>query len=169
MDFGIAAFPQKSVQDKINSYRKRYDAHYSLIPPHITLRDKFELKEDQLEDAVLCLEKIAKETSCFKLNFNKVSHFYPTSNTIYLAIDNPTPLIELHDRIDQEFGSVQKPYEYQPHLTIGQKMEEQELHDVYGRLRMNSFDLETEITRFHLMYQLENEAWNIYQTFLLSR
>ena len=42
MYFGIATFPEKEVQDIANSYRKRYDPHYSLIPPHITLKEKFE-------------------------------------------------------------------------------------------------------------------------------
>jgi 2'-5' RNA ligase len=97
-----------------------------------------------------------------------VSHFYPTSNTIYLAIDNSEPLVELHNKIKDVFDPVESEYDYIPHLTIGQKMSEDELHDVYGSLRLRKFDLETKIDRFHLLYQLENGSWSIYQTFLLA-
>lgn len=169
MHFGIAVFPQKTVQDKINSYRKRYDPHYSLIPPHITLKEKFEMPEENLDDAVEKLEQIAKEVHAFKISFHKVSHFHPTSNTIYLAIENCEPLIELHNKLNEVFGPVESPYDYIPHLTIGQKMSEEELHDVYSSLRMRSFNLETKIDRFHLLYQLENGSWSVYQSFLLAK
>ncbi|MBA4493291.1 2'-5' RNA ligase family protein [Paenactinomyces guangxiensis] len=169
MDYGIVVFPQKAVQDIINSYRKRYDPHYSLIPPHITLKEKFELSEENLDEAVAKLDRIAQEVKRFSIKFHKVSHFYPTSNTIYLAIQNSDPLIELHNKIKDAFGKDETPYDFIPHLTIGQKMSEDELHDVYGSLRMRTFELETKIDRFHLMYQLENKSWTVYQSFLLAK
>jgi 2'-5' RNA ligase len=169
MYYGIATFPQKRVQDLVNSFRKRYDPHYALIPPHITLKEKFELPDDKLEKTVANLEQIAKEMKAFKVRFHKVSHFHPTSNTIYLAIDNEKPLVELHNKIESVFEPTESPYDFIPHLTIGQKMSEEELHDVYGSLRMRKFDLETLVDRFHLLYQLENGSWSIYQTFLLAK
>ena len=38
MKFGVVIFPSKKLQDLANSYRKRYDPHYSLITPHLTLK-----------------------------------------------------------------------------------------------------------------------------------
>ncbi len=38
MKYGIVAFPSKQLQDFANSYRKRYDSHYTKITPHITLK-----------------------------------------------------------------------------------------------------------------------------------
>ena len=73
MYYGIVAFPQKHVQDKVNALRKRYDPHYSLIPPHITLKEKFELSDDKLEKAVQDLERIAKEVKAFQIKFHKIS------------------------------------------------------------------------------------------------
>ncbi|MFC7442269.1 2'-5' RNA ligase family protein [Laceyella putida] len=169
MHYGIAVFPQKHIQDLVNSYRKRYDPHYSLIPPHITLKEKFELSDDRLEDATKRLEEIAKQNKPFTIRFHKVSHFHPTSNTIYLAIKDSEPLKTLHSQINASFDPTELPYDYIPHLTIGQKMSEEELHDVYGTLRLRQFELETKIDRFHLMYQLENGSWSIYQTFLLNK
>jgi 2'-5' RNA ligase len=169
MYFGIAVFPQKHVQDVANSYRKRYDPHYTLIPPHITLLEKFEMPEEQVEQAVSKLESIAKETPAFRIRLHKVSNFYPASNTVYLAVENSEPLVNLHNKIKKALGPLESPYEFIPHLTIGQKLPQDELHDIYSSLKMKTFDLETKIDRFHLLYQLENESWNIYQSFLLSR
>lgn len=44
MKYGIALFPSKKLQDLVNSYRKRYDTHYALVPPHVTLKTAFEAK-----------------------------------------------------------------------------------------------------------------------------
>ncbi|MGA8941693.1 MAG: 2'-5' RNA ligase family protein [Thermoactinomyces sp.] len=168
MNYGIVAFPQKKVQDWANSFRKRYDPHYCYIPPHITLREKFELSDDELENFVENLERISKEVKEFQVKFNKVSHFYPTTNTLYLAIENREPLVQLHNKINELFD-VKPVHSFVPHLTIGQEMSEDELHDIYGRLRMKDIELETRIDRFHLLYELENGSWSIFQSFLLAK
>lgn len=41
MKLGIVLYPSKAYQDYINNYRKRYDSHYGVIAPHITLKDAF--------------------------------------------------------------------------------------------------------------------------------
>ncbi len=53
MKFGVAMFPSKELQDKVNQYRKRYDAHYALIPPHITIKDGFEADESEKENVAI--------------------------------------------------------------------------------------------------------------------
>ena len=49
MKLGIVIFPSKMIQDKANGLRKRYDPHYALVPPHITLKTPFETQDEQLE------------------------------------------------------------------------------------------------------------------------
>ncbi len=39
MKFGVVIFPSKKLQDLANSYRKRYDSHYALIPPHLNVKE----------------------------------------------------------------------------------------------------------------------------------
>ena len=46
MKFGVVIFPSKKLQDLVNSYRKRYDPHYALISPHLTL-NAFEANEEE--------------------------------------------------------------------------------------------------------------------------
>ena len=59
MKYAISIFPSKKLQDIANSYRKRFDKKYSLIPPHITLKKTF----DASEDGDFCHCELCK-TSC---------------------------------------------------------------------------------------------------------
>ncbi|MDR6224884.1 YjcG family protein [Desmospora profundinema] len=167
MKYGIVIFPEKKVQDFVNSYRKRYDPHYALIPPHITLKEAFELEDSQLPHAIEDLDQVSREASPFDINLTKVSTFYPTNHVIYVAVEESEHVYTLHEKINSGMLHHESGYKFIPHITIGQKMFEDELHDVYGSLRMNRFDLQTRVDRFHLLYQLENGSWTIYQTFLL--
>lgn len=169
MKYGVAIFPEKKIQDIANSYRKRYDPHYSLIPPHITLKDPFDMAEKDLPAAIDHLEKVAKETEPFEICFHKVSSFYPTNNVVYLSIQDRDALTRLHEKINSGMLYHEHRYSFIPHLTIGQKLPEDELHDVYGSLRMKEFNLKTTVDRFHLLYQLENGSWSIYQTFVFNK
>lgn len=83
------------MQDVANSYRKRYDSHYSLIPPHLTLKEVFEATEDQIDEIAANLRKIAEETNPFTLNVTKVSSFSPANNVIYLKVEQKPELTSL--------------------------------------------------------------------------
>lgn len=167
MKYGIAIFPPREIQDFANSFRKRYDPRYSFIPPHVTLKSPFTLKERKLEDVVQHLDKVAAETPSFDIHFNKVSTF-PTSNVIYFAIRDEAPLIRLHEQCNSDLLFDEEEYDYVPHLTIAQELSTAEMHDIYERLRMNRIDLSAVIDRFHLLYSMENDMWTVYQTFLLK-
>ncbi|MCF6094053.1 2'-5' RNA ligase family protein [Microaerobacter geothermalis] len=169
MKYGIVIFPNKNVQDTANSYRKRYDSHYALIPPHLTLIEAFEADDPQIKELTPSIKKITENTKPFILQFHKVSTFHPTNPVIYFAIKEETEIIKLHQSLRNEIKiPIPTSYRFIPHLTIGQDMSTSELLDVYGRLRMNKFNLETYVDRIHLVYQLENETWSVYQTFLLG-
>lgn len=166
MQYGIVIFPPRKAQDLANSYRKRYDPHYSLIPPHIKLKSAFKLGERNLEDITDHLDQVAAATEPFQIQFHKVSTFHPTTNVIYLAIRDVDPIVRLHERCNKGILYDEEAYSYVPHLTIAQDMSNDELHDVYGSLRMNKIDVSVDIDRFHLLYQMENGMWTVYQTFL---
>lgn len=165
----VAIYPPKEVQDVANSFRKRYDPLYSLIAPHIKLTDVLHLSEQQVPNIVQHLHQVAQSTAPFKVEIHKVSHFHPTNNVIYFAILDKEPLTLLHQKIYNPNIIEQKPaYAYVPHLTIGQKLSDDELHDVYGQLRMRHFHFQFTVTQFHLLQQMENEKWITYQTFNLG-
>ncbi|WP_173916919.1 YjcG family protein [Halobacillus sp. Marseille-Q1614] len=169
MKYGIAIFPSKKVQDEANSYRKRYDPHYALIPPHITVKEPFEADEEQLETEIIPeLKKVARESHPFKIHIRKVSSFTPVTNTIYLKIEHNDDIDTLNDKLNSGALPHNQEYSFVPHITIAQKLSDEEFSDVYGSMRMLDFDIEDKLDRFQLLYQLENGAWSVYETFRLG-
>lgn len=171
MKYGIVVFPSKKLQDLANSYRKRYDPHHALIPPHITLKNAFELKDEDVKSISDELHAIAKDSSPFTLNIRKVSSFSPVNNTIYLKVDPVEELVLLHDKLHAGNGflSDNREYNFVPHITIGQKLSDDEHSDVLGSIKMLNVAHEESVDRFHLLYQLEDGMWTVYETFRLGK
>lgn len=169
MKYTIAIFPGHEVQERANSYRKRYDSHYALIPAHLKLKWPFDASEQDLPAMVDYIERVAKETDPFELTFHKIKTFYPTNPVIYFGVQDPTPLVSLHSKLNEGVLQRDEKYVYLPHLTIGQDMIEDEFHDVYGRLKMVNLNLKSAIDRISLLYQLGDKTWTTHQTFLFGR
>jgi 2'-5' RNA ligase len=170
MIYGIAIFPNREVQRFANSYRKRYDPHYKLIPPHITLKEAFNIEdENKLQQVVAKIEEAAASISPFTLTFSKFSSFYPSNNTIYIAVDDNDDIHLLFKKLHEDILKTERPYGFVPHLTIAQKLSADELHDIYSVLKMTPVNLQTKVDRIHLLYQLDDGIWTVYQTFLLGR
>lgn len=169
MKYSIVVFPSSKVQEVANSYRKRYDPTYALIPPYIRLKEGFELEENDLPKLVSHLEQVATSTESFSVHFHRVSSFHPTNNVIYLAIQNKGQFETLHKEIIKHCVNELETYAFVPHLTIGRDLSDDELRDVTGQLGMAKIDFNTEVDRFHLIYQLEDGIWSVYQTFLLKK
>ncbi|MDF2858869.1 MAG: hypothetical protein K0Q87_4720 [Neobacillus sp.] len=169
MKFGVVIFPSKKLQDLANSYRKRYDPHYALITPHLTLKNGFEASEKTVGDLANKFRHIAANTNSFTLKTSKISSFQPVNNVIYFKVDPTEELTKLHSEINELFTEEHSEYAFVPHITIGQKLSNDEHSDVYGSLRMTSINHEETVDRFHLLYQLENGSWTVYETFRLGK
>ncbi|GLB58946.1 YjcG family protein [Cytobacillus sp. NCCP-133] len=167
--YGIVIFPSKKLQDLANSYRKRYDPHYALIPPHVTLREGFDASEDEISELTHTLHGIAKKHQPFQINATKISSFQPVNNVIYFKIEPTTQLEELHRELNDNTAGESPEYNFVPHITIGQKLSNDEHSDVYGSLRMQRVNHEEVVDRFHLLYQLDNGSWTVFETFRLGK
>ncbi|MFC4797954.1 YjcG family protein [Neobacillus sp. GCM10023253] len=169
MKFGVVIFPSKKLQDLVNSYRKRYDSHYALITPHLTLKNAFEATEEDVKEFADKLRKIAGNTQPFTLKTTKVSSFHPVNNVIYFKVEPTEELTSLHAEVNKEFSEQNPEYAFVPHITIGQNLSNDEHSDVYGSLRMKRIDHEETIDRFHLLYQLDNGSWTVSETFRFGK
>ncbi|MBL5768719.1 YjcG family protein [Heyndrickxia sporothermodurans] len=168
MKYGIVMFPSKKLQDLVNSYRKRYDPHYALIPPHITLKHVFESSDDEIKTVSRKLNQLSKQHHPMKIHVSKVSTFQPVNNTIYFKVE-PTPELEqLNKELYSELPGEEPEYSFVPHITIGQKLSNDEHSDIYGQLSMVGIEHEEVIDRFHLLYQLESGQWTVYETYRLG-
>lgn len=169
MKYGIAIFPSKSIQDEANSYRMRYDPHYDSVPPHITLKEAFEVNDKEIEELVTELKHIANEFEPFTINVNKVSTFYPVTNTIYLKVEPIQELIDLNEKMQQGKFPENQSYSFVPHITVAQELAHDEYSDVFGSLKMKNIQFEDEIDRFQLLYQLDNGSWSVHETFVFGK
>lgn len=170
MKLGIVIFPSKKLQDFANSYRKRYDPHYALVPPHITLKSPFDADESDLKHLTSQLVEVAKKHQPFSFHLSKVKTFHPLNNVIYLKVDPNETLTALNEELHEDDVIGGKPdYAFVPHLTVGQKLSNLEHDDVYNSLQMLDIDHEEVVDRFHLLYQLENGSWTVYETFILGK
>lgn len=168
MKYGIAIFPSKALQDKVNSYRKRYDPHYALIPPHITLKYAFDMDDDSIKAIVDQIKQVAKSTPPFSIEITKVSSFHPVNNVIYFKIEESERLTTLQNRLNSDDLRDNRDYNFVPHITIGQKLSDEEHADVLQSLKMKEIHHEEVVDRFQLLYQLDNGSWTVYETFHLG-
>ncbi|MGK0576278.1 YjcG family protein [Macrococcus capreoli] len=165
MKLGIVLYPSKAYQDEINQYRKRYDAHYALISPHITIKDAFEVDAHEVEAVSAKLKAVAKATQPVEINVEKVSDFAPTQNVIYLKVTPNDNLIQLHEVLNDGSFYGKNEYPFVPHFTVGQGFTSQEFEDVKGQLSMLDVSHTETIDKLSLCYQLENGTWNVKETF----
>ncbi len=165
MNYGIAILPNKKIQQLANSYRKRYDPHYKLIVPHITLHEKSIVSsEDELQALIQSLSDVAQTTPAFTLSISKYGTFHPVNNVIYLALDECPAIYELHKKLMNVNSFDERPYAFTPHITIAQKMDTDELLDVYAGIKRNNIAAEFIVDQFHLFKQDEDQAWSIFKT-----
>lgn len=168
MKYGVAAFPSKQLQDIANSYRKRYDPHYVLITPHITLKEPFEADATEIKDIVKEMAEIAKRQKPFNLHATRVSSFSPVTNTLYFKVEPVEELLSLHQDLHSDFFGGMRDYSFVPHITIAQKLSDSEHSDIFGQLKMAGIDHEETIDRLHLLYKLDDGSWTVYDTFRLT-
>lgn len=165
----IVIFPSSPVQEKANTYRKRYDSQYAFIPPHIKLLNPVQLSPDQLEHMISTIRRLAGKTKPFTLRFHKVGSFSPTNNVIYYGIENKNQLTDLHRELMDHVRGSFDPYVYVPHLTIAQDLTYEEMNDVFGRLKMVNVDMSSDVQQIHLLQRPDTDAvWEIVQSFQLG-
>lgn len=169
MKYGIVAFPSKELQDLANGYRKRYDPHYALITPHMTIKGLFDVDDKEIEDVAKAIKEVTNSHGPFELQVTKVSTFAPITNTIFFKATENEKLLNLHNDLNFNFFGVEPSYQFVPHITIAQNLTASEHDDIIGQLKMVGVDHTETIDRLHLLYQLEDGSWTVYETFRLEK
>jgi 2'-5' RNA ligase len=169
MKYGIVIFPSKQLQDIANAYRKRFDKKYSLIPPHITLKYAFEASEKDISKIANQVQQVANEVDPFTIHVTKAKSFHPVTNTIYLKVEVSTELEKLNQALtSEEFFGKDSEYTFIPHLTIAQELSNDDHLDLLGQLTNLNIAHQEIVDRIHLLYQLDDGTWTVYETFRLG-
>ena len=160
MKLGIVLIPSKPFQEQVNAYRKRYDKHYALIAPHITIKEKFEIEDSKLNEVKSQLEATAKAFEPLNIQVSKASSFAPTKNVIYFKVTKTDELESLFSKFNNEAFYGESTHPFVPHFTIAQGLSSQEFEDIYGQVRMAGIDHSETIDTIKLMKQNEDETWS---------
>lgn len=166
--YTIAMIPPESVRNKADNYRKRYDTQYGQIPAHIKLVEPFEYPEENISDLISRIKEIAAKSRPVTLSFHRIGTFYPANPVIYFGIQDKSDIINLHHALLEKIPQARDHYAYVPHLTIARDLPNDELHDVYGRLKMLDIDMTCEIREIHLLVRQPQEKWEEVESFTLG-
>ena len=77
-------------------------------------------------------------------------------------------LAALHKDLNYDFFGEEPEFAFVPHVTIAQKLSSGEHDDIIGQLKMIGVNHTETIDRLHLLYQLEDGSWTVYETFRLD-
>src|SRR5699024_7645561 len=101
MILGLALIPSKAFQDEVNAYRKRYDAHYATIMPHITIKEHFKINEGDLDAVKETIKSRIEGIPPIEAHATKASNFAPITNVIYFKVAKTDNL----EKIFNQFNS----------------------------------------------------------------
>ena len=115
------------------------------------------------------VQQIAHGVEPFTIHVTKAKSFHPANNTIYLKVE-PTPELEQLNQAlnNEEFFGENSEVTYIPHLTIAQEISNDEHLDLLGQLTNLNLSHQETVDRIHLLYQLEDGIWTVYETFRLG-
>ncbi|MFK3937700.1 2'-5' RNA ligase family protein [Alkalihalobacillus sp. NPDC078783] len=167
--YRVILFPSPSVQDEANSFRKRFDSQYALIPPHINLTGTFDCKENEQQTFIQSLNQLALDLSPVVVEIYKADSFRPLSHKVFFKVRKHETLDSLYQKIHQLINTHKEDSQtFVPHITIAQDLPEAEHDDLIGQLQMNPYTHLEEITEFHLIKQEKDEKWETVKSFYLK-
>ncbi|PTK28258.1 2'-5' RNA ligase family protein, partial [Staphylococcus saprophyticus] len=117
MILGLALIPSKAFQDEVNAYRKRYDAHYATIMPHITIKGQFKINDGDLESVKETIKSKIEGIPTIDIHATKASNFAPITNVIYFKVEKTETLERLFNQFNNgDFYGV-ADHTFVPHFT----------------------------------------------------
>ncbi|UXV43083.1 YjcG family protein [Staphylococcus simulans] len=166
MILGLALIPSKTFREKIDAYRKRYDERYAQIPPHITIKDSFEVEDNDFDSVKEDIQSRIEGSAPLHIHATKASNFAPVNNVIYFKVEKTPELEELDNRFNNGDFYGQPEHSFVPHFTIAQGLTSQEFEDIFGQVKLAGIDYEETISELTLLkYNNEADKWETIDTF----
>ncbi|MDY5059190.1 YjcG family protein [Staphylococcus simulans] len=166
MILGLALIPSKTFREKIDAYRKRYDERYAQIPPHITIKDSFEVEDNDFDRVKEDIQSRIEGIAPLHIHATKASNFAPVNNVIYFKVEKTPELEELDNRFNNGDFYGQPEHSFVPHFTIAQGLTSQEFEDIFGQVKLAGIDYEETISELTLLkYNDEADKWETIDTF----
>lgn len=125
--FAVVFFPTIHI-DTIDTFRAKYDAHWHIIPPHITIVSPIsDISENQFIEHI---EMITKDVKSFSIQLTGLSKSF--DDYLFLQVkEGHEEIVNLHDKLYSEIlaASIPTDFSFDPHITLG-----------FFRTKDNTFD-----------------------------
>jgi 2'-5' RNA ligase len=161
--YAVIAYLPGKLGEFVDGLRQRLNSAYASWLAHVTLLPPRPLPGSP-EEILARLREGCAHQEPFDVVIGGVATFWPVNGVVYLSFSiGFEKLVEVHHRLHTGPLACQEAYEYTPHVTIAQGLDELETHlvlaEVYGQwLRFEgkaSFRLES----LFLVQQTSQNTW----------
>ena len=184
---GVVIWPDAATQVAIDDLRRRYDAHYQLIGPHITISfpDEQRTSWDEIKDLVA---QAAARVSPFEVHLARwvsiadmlVSHpdgtrylikRYPNAaNAIFLLAEAGTKeMLRLRRYLSSAIEQPPLLLPYPPYLTLGQTLSDADYEAARAELVEYCPDYRFTVTSIDLLAEQKDGSWIVEATYSLGQ
>jgi len=130
------------------------------IPAHITLVPPVNVREESLDDAIALIRAAAgAERGPVRLHLGPVTTFHPVTPVVYLRVGGDVDAVHrlraavFHPPLERTVD-----YEFVPHVTLGDEVEQAAIEGALSALRNYSSDVD--IAALTLMEQGDDRVWH---------
>jgi 2'-5' RNA ligase len=186
MRTGVVIWPDPGTSEVVNELRARYDAHYRLIGPHITIAFPGEVEISQAEVQAR-VAQAASKIPPFSATFNQwlgitsLAETYPEETRqfiqrytnavnaiLLLADDGAAEMLELRGLLHQAIPQPGFLLSYPPFMTLGQTLSDVDYVQALAELSDYQPAYQFEVTGLDLLLENTDGTWTVLGTYPLG-
>ena len=138
--YAIVYFPNINTE-KIDAFREKYDPHWNIIPPHITLVSPFsDFPENQIFEH---LKKVTENIKPFQIHLHGL--LKTDDHLLFLRVkEGRDEIINVHNQLYSGILSFpEQKYIFEPHITLGEfSAKDSNLEDIaYAEAEIMNLDI----------------------------
>lgn len=167
--FAVALLIPPPVSYEVDGLRKALgDDQLGKIEPHITLIPPINLRDEELEDALVVIAGVAASTPVLPVTLGPLTTFGPKSRVRYLAVDPADEVAALAEAC--RTGPLERPVkrEFVPHLTVDISGGTADGHDPAISL-LAGYEAPVVLDRVSVLEHLNDENGRRWETYLSYR
>lgn len=117
LQYALVAYVKNELGRFVEDLRREIHPGLGHLPAHLSILPPRFLQGSE-QQALAGLEKLCGPVAPFEVVLDLVESFQPVTPTVYLRVQDATPMHALHDRLNTEALDFDEPWPYMPHLTI---------------------------------------------------
>ena len=152
----------------LRAARARFgDTGADQIPPHVTLLPPTLVNLDDGGPIHAHLAAAAASVAAFWLTLRGSATFRPVSPVVFMpVVEGFDDCARLYKKVHAGLLARERPFEFWPHLTLAQDLDDQDLDEVQRVL--GAEEIRIRVEQIDLYARLEDQGWTMEQSFALG-